>query len=91
MEHEKKEKIAVFRFGVIFPLLDVNREQWGAKERIIQQVIQKSWEIPFSQRTYISRATVLNWLRRYREGGEKIEALVDFQINVTEPMMNIAE
>ena len=75
MEHEKKEKIAVFRFGVIFPLLDVNREQWGAKERIIHQVIQKSWEIPFSQRTYISRATVLNWLRRYREGGEKIEAL----------------
>ncbi len=75
MEHEKKERIAVFRFGVIFPLLDVKRENWGQKERTVRQLVQKSWEVPFSDRTYISRATILNWYQRYKVGGEKIEGL----------------
>ena len=41
MEHEKKERTAVFRFGVIFPLLDVKRENWGQKERILKALVQK--------------------------------------------------
>jgi hypothetical protein len=34
MDREKKEKIAVFRFGVIFPLVEKDLHQyWGEKER----------------------------------------------------------
>ncbi len=30
---------------------------------------------PYSNRHYISKATILSWLRKYEEGGRKIEAL----------------
>ena len=76
MDHEKKEKIAVFRFGVIFPLIEKDlHEYWGEKERILRELVSKEWEIPFSKRTFISKATILNWVKRYEDGGRKIEAL----------------
>ena len=76
MDQEKKEKIAVFRFGVIFPLVECRvQENWGEKTRILRELISQEWEIPYSERTYISKATLLGWLRRYEEGGRKIEAL----------------
>jgi len=76
MDREKQEKIAVFRFGVIFPLVERDlHEYWGEKERILRELVSKEWEIPFSNRTYISKATILNWVKRYEDGGRKIEAL----------------
>jgi putative transposase len=76
MDREKKEKIAVFRFGVIFPLVEKDLHQyWGEKERILRELVSKEWEIPFSNRTYISKATILAWVKRYEDGGRKIEAL----------------
>lgn len=76
MDREKQEKIAVFRFGVIFPLVEKDlHEYWGAKERILKELVSKEWEIPYSKRTYISKATILNWVKRYEDGGRKIEAL----------------
>jgi len=76
MDQEKQEKIAVFRFGVIFPLVERDlRDYWGEKERIIRELVSKEWEIPFSNRNYISKATILNWVKRYEDGGRKIEAL----------------
>jgi hypothetical protein len=51
MDREKKEKIAVFRFGVIFPLVEKDLHQyWGEKERILRELVSKEWEIPFSTR-----------------------------------------
>lgn len=76
MHKEKKEKIAVFRFGVIFPLIEKDlHEYWGEKERILRELASKEWEIPFSNRNFIGKATILNWLKRYEDGGRKIEAL----------------
>jgi putative transposase len=76
MDREKQEKIAIFRFGVIFPLVEKDlHEYWGEKERILRELVSKEWEIPFSDRTYISKATILNWIKRYEDGGRKIEAL----------------
>jgi putative transposase len=76
MDREKQEKIAVFRFGVIFPLVEKSlHEYWGEKERILRELVSKEWEIPYSKRNYISKATILGWVKRYEEGGRKIEAL----------------
>jgi putative transposase len=76
MDHEKKEKIAVFRFGVIFPLIEKDlHEYWGEKERILRELVGKEWDIPFSKRSFISKATILNWVKRYEDGGRKIKAL----------------
>ena len=76
MDLEQKEKIAVFRFGVIFPLVECNvQENWGEKAKILKEQVSKEWTIPCSNRNYIGKATILNWLKRYEEGGRKIEAL----------------
>lgn len=76
MDKEKKEKIAIFRFGVLFPLVECNsRKYWGEKEKILKELSSREWEIPYSQRSYLSRATILNWYRHYEQGGRKIEAL----------------
>jgi transposase InsO family protein len=76
MDSEKKEKIAIFRFGVIFPLVECNtHEHWGKKESILKEQVSTEWSIPYSNRTFISRATILNWVGRYEKGGGKIEAL----------------
>lgn len=76
MNQEQKEKVAVFRFGVIFPLVECNvHDYWGEKARILRELVSREWEIPFSNRNYISKATILGWLRRYEQGGRKIEAL----------------
>lgn len=76
MDSEKKEKTAIFRFGVIFPLVECNtHDHWGEKESILKELVSKEWDIPYSNRTFISRATILNWLGSYEKGGRKIEAL----------------
>jgi putative transposase len=76
MDREQKEKIAIFRFGVIFPLVERDLHQyWGEKERILKELASKEWEIPFSHRTVISRGAILSWLKHYEDGGRKIEAL----------------
>jgi putative transposase len=76
MDREQQEKIAVFRFGVIFPLVEKDlHDYWGEKERILRELVGKEWDIPYSKRSYISKATILNWVRRYGAGGRKIEAL----------------
>jgi transposase InsO family protein len=76
MDQEKKEKVAVFRFGVIFPLVECNtRDHWGEKASILRDLVAKEWDIPYSDRNYISKATILGWLHRYQTGGRKIEAL----------------
>lgn len=64
MNTAKQEKIALFRFGIIFPLLD-ERLQWGDKSRIIREICDQKHDIPYSNREQLSKATVYNWLRRY--------------------------
>lgn len=75
MTQKEKEKVAIFRFGVIFPLLEEHRCSWGDQKRILDELTEKQWDIPFSDRTHISRATILSWVKRYKERGERIEAL----------------
>ena len=76
MDQEQKEKTAVFRFGVIFPLVECNVQgNWGEKAKILKEQVSKEWTIPCSNRNYIGKATILNWLKRYEEVGRKIEAL----------------
>jgi hypothetical protein len=76
MDREKKEKSPCSASGVD---LSVGGKRpppvLGRKERILRELVSKEWEIPFSTRTYISKATILAWVKRYEDGGRKIEAL----------------
>ena len=70
----KQEKIAIFRFGVIFPLLREDLE-YGEKSKLIEEICAKEYEIPFSTRTKITSSTVLHWLALYNENHD-FEALM---------------
>lgn len=75
MEELKRQKVALFRFRVIAPLIGLGREQRGRKEQILREVSSRQWEIPYSGRSYVGRSTVLEWLRAYQDSGEKLESL----------------
>jgi len=74
MNKELAERIALFRFGVIAPLIDRHLSR-GERERIIGQIVEATWQIPGSSRTSIGRSTVEKWLTRYLRSGANIESL----------------
>ena len=75
MEELKKQKIGLFRFRVIAPLIGLRKEERGRKEKVLGEISSREWEIPYTGRSYIGRSTVLDWLRVYQESGEKLESL----------------
>jgi transposase InsO family protein len=74
MEKDLAERIALFRFGVIAPLVDRHLSR-GERERIISQITSATWQIPGSSRSSIGRSTVEKWLYRYLKSGGDIESL----------------
>lgn len=75
MTEDIKKEIAQFRFGVIAELTGWRKLRRGQRERLLREKSGCEWKIPNSERSYISRSTILNWLRRYEESGGKLESL----------------
>jgi len=75
MDEEKKKRIAEFRFGVIADLVGHRRLSWGERGQLLEEKASQHWEIPYSSRTRISSATILNWCRRYVSSGRKLSSL----------------
>lgn len=74
-DQEHRQKVALFRFGIISALISRISLTRGERERMVREITQKQWEIPGGERTYIGRSTLLRWLKDYREAGDRIEAL----------------
>lgn len=74
MNSMKKEKVSLFRFGVIFPLLQDNLPR-GRQEQLVEEICAKEYEIPFSTRTEICRGTLLGWYYKYLNSGRDIRSL----------------
>lgn len=64
----KAEKIALFRYGLIAPLV-LEPLPHGEFTRRAQEIAARSYDIPHSRRTSVSPDTLSLWVRRYREGG----------------------
>ncbi len=64
----KPEKIALFRYGLIAPLV-LETLPRGELTRRAQEIAARHYEIPHSERTSISVDTLLEWALRYRNGG----------------------
>lgn len=75
MDEEKKKRIAEFRFGVIADLIGHRKLSWGDRGRLLEEKASQVWEIPFSTRTRIGKATILIWCRRYERSGRKLSSL----------------
>ena len=74
MEKELAERIALFRFGVIAPLVDRHLSR-GERERILGEITHTVWQIPGSARSAVARSTVLKWVAAYRNSGGDIRSL----------------
>lgn len=75
MEEELKQRVAVFRFGVIADFVGGRQLERGETERLIQEKCGQRWVIPGSMRTRIGESTIKEWIARYKLAGNKLEAL----------------
>lgn len=75
MDEEQKKQIAVFRFGVIADFVTGVKLHRGEKERLLADKCARKWTIPYSNRTSIGRSTIRDWIKRYQNGGCRLEAL----------------
>jgi len=64
----KAEKIALFRYGLIAPLV-LETLPRGELTRRAEEIAARQYEIPASQRTSVSVDTLPDWALRYRTGG----------------------
>lgn len=68
MDEELREKVALFRYGIIAELIGrvlAPRE----KEKLLCAVADKEWCVPGSRRTRIGRSTVRDWIELYQTHG----------------------
>jgi putative transposase len=70
--HAQAEKIALFRYALIAPLV-LQTLPRGELTRRAEEIAARHYDIPSSQRTSVSVDTLLEWTLRYRKGG--LEAL----------------
>lgn len=68
-------KVATFRFGVIADFVTGTKLAYGEKERLLTEKAARVYDVPGTERSRVTRATMLAWSTLYRQGGYKIEAL----------------
>jgi putative transposase len=74
-DDEKRLKIGTFRFGIISEFVTGVRLGYGEKEKLLKEKVSRSYDIPFSTRNKISRATIEKWVYLYKKDGYRIEGL----------------
>jgi putative transposase len=67
--------VATFRFGVIADFVTGARLAYGERERLLGEKTARAYDIPGSAKTSVSRATVMLWIRLYKEGGRQLDVL----------------
>lgn len=65
---DKAEKIALFRYGLIAPLV-LEALPRGELTRRAQEIAARLYDVPYSERRSLSVDTLLNWALRYRKDG----------------------
>jgi len=65
MDEEQKKRIAVFRFGAIANLVGGIVLDRGDRERLLREKCDHQWQIPYSERSRLSRTTLQRWIRQY--------------------------
>lgn len=76
VDEDMAMKIATFRFGLIADFVTGTRLERGEKERLLTEKTARSYEIPGSQKTRVSRSTLLSWVAAYRKANHRIEGLM---------------
>ncbi len=74
-DDDKKIAVASFKFGVISDFINRQSFSYGEKEKLFREKISLSYIIPFSSKTTISKPAIIKWIRDYKKGGQRLEAL----------------
>lgn len=74
-DNEQKLKIATFRFGIISEFVTGVKLAYGEKEKLLKQKIERSYDVPFSNRSIVSRSTIEKWVGDYKKSGYRLEGL----------------
>jgi len=75
MDKDLREKIALFRYGLISTLVNQKGASRGEQELRIRHITSQSWKVPGGTRTSIARSTVLRWISIYQRSGGNIDSL----------------
>jgi len=74
MENEK-QRVAIFRFSVIHEFVGGAALSRRERRRLLKEKCARKWDVPFSDRTRISRSAILRWIRLYNASGGQLESL----------------
>ena len=66
--YERNTEIALFRYGLIAPLL-FDPLAAGELEKALRQIASKTYAIPYSSRTKVGVSTLRRYLKLYNQGG----------------------
>ena len=61
MDEDRKQQIATFRFGVIHDLVGHMVLEPGEQARLIREKCSRKWDIPYSDKTRMSRVPDVNY------------------------------
>ncbi len=75
MTEDEKQEVAAFRFGVICEFVNGTNMDHGEKERLLREKSARKWDIPYSDKTRISRSTILRWISLYNDANQKLSGL----------------
>jgi transposase InsO family protein len=68
LDDQTREKIALFRYGLISDLLHSNGEKRGLSA-LLREKAERVYDIPGSRRIRVAAETIRDWLMAYRRGG----------------------
>jgi hypothetical protein len=69
MDENKREEIALFRYGLILPFLTPDELEWGVKGEMRKRLAQQPYNIPHSSKHTIDEETIRKWLANYKANG----------------------
>jgi len=75
MNEEEKKEVGIFRFGVIHDFVSGPKPDRGEQERMLRDKCERKWDIPHSNRTRLTRSTILRWIKAYGDSNGKLESL----------------
>ncbi len=75
MTEDEKKQVAVFRFSVISDFVNTNGLSQSQKNRLMKDKCARKWQIPFSQKTRISKGTIFRWIRLYKNSNSDLASL----------------
>ncbi len=62
------DRVALFRYGVLGPLVSRDKFDHGELSAIIRELASKTYEIPNSKRVHLSRQTIQKWYQDWKRG-----------------------